>query len=289
MGTSGAYGGSTRQDWNRAHDLLAELPSGSDAGSDGQGQTEDPAIAELWATIADALAGEDPSLVGPAPTDTTFPLADLLPGPRGARGASGGGGGGGRRGGSVRGETRSAGRRGSGSSRTIRRGAARGGAALGAAYALRQGDAEALAEVGLNLDELRALSPTRQCMRILDTVLGESGHPDEHALRLAAAASIKEVLQSDQPPEEIDSLRGLVESFVFQIALVELQSELISGGITSPEAARRESRMRRWIERRVQLVQFPTRGRLPVSRFREAAAGLAQEAIRILRAGLQPA
>jgi hypothetical protein len=289
MGTSGAYGGSTRQDWTSAHDQLADLPAGTDGAPGGPGGEEDRPVADLWSTIGDALVGEDPILDGPAPTEDAYPLPELLPRRPAGRGSGGGGGRGGavRRGGPVRAETGSGGRRGSGSSRSIRRGAARGGAALGAAYALRQGDAPALADVGLDLDELRTLSPTRQCMRILDAVLGEGGHPDEHALRRATAAAIKEVLQSSQPPDEIDALRGLIENFVFQIALVELQSELTSGEVSPPDAARRESRMRRWIRRRVRLVQFPVQGRLPIARFREAAARLCQEAVRILRAGLQ--
>lgn len=291
MGTSGSYGGSSRQGWSSARDQVADLPGTPGAGSGGSDQAEDAAAADLWSTIADALADEDTALVGPLPTETTYPIADLLPrGPRVRSPAGGGsGGGGGVGGGLVRGETGSAGRRGSRSSRAIRRGAARGGAAIGAAYALRQGDAAALSELGLDLAELRVLSPTKQCMSILDAVLGEGGHPDEHALRRAVAGAIKEVLQSDAPPDEIETLRSFVANFVFQIALVELQGELTSGHVSAAESAQRESRIQRWLERRVRLLQFPTEGRLPITRFREAAAGLAQEAIRVLRAGLQPA
>ena len=288
MGHSGAYGGSTRQDWTSAHQQLGDLPAGT--GSDGSDGDADASMAELWSTIADALVADDPSLEGPEATEDTYPLADLLPPRPGGAGISsseGGGSGGGPRGGSARGQTGSSGRRGSGSSRRVRQGAARGGAALGAAYALREGDASALAALGLDLDDLRTLRPTRQCVRILDAVLGEGGHPDDYALRRAVAAAIKEVLQSDQPPDEIDAVRGLVANFVLQIALVELESELTSGQVAPSEAASRESRMRRWVRSRVRLVQFPTSGRLPIARFREAAARLAQEAIRILRAGLQ--
>lgn len=286
MGHSGAYGGSTRQNWTSAHEQLGDLPPSP--GADGSDDAADPAVAELWSTIAEALVDDDPSLAGPPLAEDTYPLADLLARRPVAGRPSGGGDSGGRRGGTVSGETGSTGRRGSGSSRTVRQGAARGGAALGAAYALRQGDAGALAAVGLDLDELRTLSPTRQCIRILDAVLGEGGHPDDYALRRAVATAIKEALQSDQPPDEVDALRGLVANFVLQIALVELESELASGQVAPSEAAHRESRMRRWIRSRVRLVQFPTSGRLPVTRFREAAARLSQEAIRILRAGLRP-
>jgi len=288
MGHSGAYGGSTRQNWTSAHQQLGDLPAKT--GSDGSDGDADPAVAELWSTIADALVDDDPSLAGPQATEDTYPLTDLLPRRPGVPGPSAGGGGGAsgrRRGGTVRGETGSTGRRGAGSSRSARQGAARGGAALGAAYALREGDAGALAAFGLDLEELRTLSPTRQCVRILDAVLGEGGHPDDYALRRAVAAAIKEVLQSVQPPDEVDALRGFVANFVLQIALVELEGELASGQVAPSEAASRESRMRRWIRSRVRLVPFPTSGRLPIARFREAAAQLSQEAIRILRAGFQ--
>jgi hypothetical protein len=169
------------------------------------------------------------------------------------------------------------------------RGAARGGTAIGGAYALLQGDAAALADLGLDLNELRNLSPRMQCARILDAVLGDGGHPDDAALRRAAAEELKAIILSGQPPSEIDALRGFVTHFVFQLCLVEIQRDITSGAMDSTQAARMEKRLLGYIDARVRLLDFPHQGRLPIARFKEAAAKLTQDAIRILRAGREAA
>jgi hypothetical protein len=278
MGMSGAYGGSGRQEWSDARDLIEDLPSSR--GGDGDGGADQP-VEDLLSAVAEALVGEDPELADPETTPAAPSLAELLPRPGTATGGGGGSGGGG----VVRGLTGSSGRRGSGSRRTVARGAARGGAVLGAGYALRRGDAAALSDLGLDLDELRALSPVRQCARILDAVLGEGSHPDEHALRKAATAALKEILVNAEPPGEADALRIFIANYLFQLALVELQAQLDSGTIAPDQAAEREHGIRRWAQRRVQVAQLPDAGRLTIVRFTALAAQLAREAVRILRAG----
>ena len=142
MGTSGAYGGSGRQDWTNAGEALADLPpDGPSAGGGGEG--DDSAVEDFWQGVADALAGEDPTLRRPLATDDPFPLASLLP-----RRTSGGGGGG-AAGGVGHGESGASGRTGVRSGRSVTRSAARGGAAIGGAFALRAGDAGPLGELGL--------------------------------------------------------------------------------------------------------------------------------------------
>ncbi len=294
MGTSGAYGGSQRKQWRQARDLFIQLPDAGSGDEDEHGQPapdpshpdqgpppdQDP-IDGLGHAVVEGLLDDDPTLLGPPPRDADFPLAALLPSrPRGG----GGGGGPGGAGGVVYGEGASAGRTGARSSRSVLRSAARGGAALGAGYALRRGDADALADAGLDLDELRQLSPRMQAARILDAVLGDPGHPDETALRRATAEQLKQILQGDPAPDEGSTLRGFIANLVFQLSLVELRSAIRSGALDASSAARRERRLWRWIERRVRRVSLPAVGRLATSAFRAVAAQMTQEAFSILRA-----
>lgn len=286
MGTSGAYGGSAGARWRRARDLLgdtaADAPGGGADSADGDVRpTDHDLLDDLGQAIGQALTGDDPDLGRPAPSPAAFPLPDILP--RRPQGGGGGGGGVGTAGSGARGTTGAAGRAGGGSRRRVLRGAARGGAALGSAYALRRGDAAALREFGLNLDDLRGLSPRMQCARILDAVLGDAGHPDEYALRQAAAEQVKAIILAETPPSEADSIRGFIASYVFQLCIVELRSALASGGLDAPSAARKEGRIRDWIARRVRKVQVPAQ--LAIDAFRSTAARVAHEAIRILRAG----
>ncbi len=282
MGTSGAYGGSGRQAWNDARQLLDDLPlpPGSDGNGEGDDSDESPdgsdaQVAGLAGALADALSGDDTTLRN-APAPLT--LGSLLP----HRGAGRGGGGGG--GGAISGESNGSGRTGGGSSRSVTRSAARGGATIGGAFALRSGNREALAEIGLDLDELRSLGPRSRCARILDAVLGEGGHPDEMALRTAAAEQLKAIITMDTPPTEAEALRGFVAAFVFQMALVELRSDLAKGVIDSATSARKEGRLRRYIRQRVSQLAVPAVGTLSIADFSAQADRLVREAIALLRA-----
>lgn len=284
MGTSGAYGGSGNQAWNNARQLLDDLPvPASSDGGDGSGDDggddadDDGALAGLAGALADALAGDDTTLGSPP---APFPLSGLLP----RRGPGGGGGGGGAPGGGIRGESGGAGRTGGGSRRSVARSAARGGAAIGGAYALRSGNREALAEIGLDLDELRGLGPRAQCARILDAVLGEAGHPDEMALKIAAGEQLKAIITMATPPTEADALRGFIAAFVFQMGLVELRADLAKGLIDSATATRKEGRLRRYLDQRAATLTVPTTGTMSITDFSAHANRLVGEAIALLRA-----
>lgn len=287
MGMSGAYGGTGGQGWDQARDLASDLPAPSSGdGSSGDSSSDEPdSIVDLWSAIADALIDENPDLQQPQPPATAYPIADLLPRRipsigRSSPDSSGSGGGG-----AIRGGSGPAGRSGSGSRRSVARGGARGGVALGAGYALRRGDAADLAEVGLDLDELRTLSPIRQRARILDAVLGEGAHPDEYALRKAASRALKEILQAEEPPSELAALEGFVANYIFELALVELKSQLDAGLLDPSQSVAQENRIRRWASKRVKLAKIATEGHLSISRFKSLAARLTGEALRILRAG----
>ena len=289
MGTSGVYGGSERQQWKSARQLLQGLLDQTDGGPVGGGSEDGNVINGLAAALCDALISDDPSLDGPPIEDDILDVAGFLPSRRaGALSAphSGLGSGGVPAGGVFHGSTGAVGRRGSGSSRTVTRSAARGGAVLAGGYALRARDASTLAELGLDLAKLEQASPRMQCAQILDAVLGDGGHPDEHALRVAAAEQLKAIILADEPPSPTEAIRGFIASFVFQLGLVELRSALRLSSIAVEAAVRIESRLHRWIERRVKQVQIPDVDRLVVRDFMGAAARLSQEAMRLLKTTL---
>lgn len=288
MGTSGSYGGSSRQAWRNARQLLLDIPSDSTAsGQHGKTPPEDINRLEPFCTaIGDALAGDDPALKDPVLDDELLSLDHILPRTRSSRPAVSGGGVGG---GFVSGKSQPAGRSGARSRRQIVRGAARGGTALSAAYAIRRGDAGALGDLGLDLNSLRSMSAVQQCAAILDEVLGEGGHPDEYALRRASLRSLKDVLLSDVPPDESDALRGFVVGYVYETALVELQSQLDARSIDANESARLERSIKHYLERSVSHASIQSTGRLTSSDFRKTAAQLTKQAIQIIRAATEAA
>ncbi|MFD8111045.1 MULTISPECIES: hypothetical protein [Streptomyces griseus group] len=276
MGTSGSYGGSGNADWKHTHDAFDALPvSGT-----GTQTPPDPAEGQqqLLDNILDALSTalhNDDADHGRPPT-SGYPLSALLASSRGgSRGGSGGAGGG----------TRTpTGRAGAGSRRQVIKGSARGAAALAGAYALRNGDAARLQELGLDLAELRTLRPFAQISRILQTVLGDAGHPDEAALRKAATRYVKAVLLDPEPPPQQDGLRGLVTEWIYELALVELGSEKAQGNLTAQEAITKQRMIRSWLERRLKKIGVPDTRRMTVQEFCATAAKVTGEALRMLRA-----
>jgi hypothetical protein len=283
LGSSGSYGGTSGQQWNQVRDLFDAVAPDAPAGGDDEAVDDaDPAagsspLSSIGAALADALAGDDADLTV---STSAVTLAALLPR---VRGASGGGGGSSGASG-VRGEGSGSGRTGGASKRSVARSASRGGAVLGSGYALRSGDRQALAGVGLDLDELRGLGPRSQCARILDAVLGGGGHPDETALRIAAAEQLKAIIMRESPPSEADALRGFIAAFVFQLFLIELRSELTSGTIDADMATKKEARIRRYLERRVARLNVATAGTMSIADFSGQANRLVREAIDLLRA-----
>lgn len=282
MGTSGAYGGSGKQSWGQVRTLFDALPE-DEAEADGPetGPPESPdaeSVEQLVEALGDALADDDTALT--QPSMTPIPLDNLLP----LAGGPGGTGGGGTGGGVVRGSSGGPGRVGARSQRSVSRGAARGGAAIGGAFALRAGDRAGLAELGLDLDELRGLGPRAQSARILDAVLGQGGHPDETALRTAAAEQLKVIVIQETPLSEADALRAFIAAYVFQMALVELRADLAKGVIDTQHAAKKEGRLKRYIEQRVSSLDVAIDGHWSITDFSTQAGRLVRETIALLRA-----
>lgn len=269
MGTSGSWGGSERQSWERARQLF-------DSAVGAQGDTGIPTLVQA---IADAPIDEDPAALNPVIAPEAEPL--ILPRSVRLRDQSGGGSGAGGAGG-VR--SSGTGRSGGGSRRSVGRSAGRGGLALGAAYALRRGDAAALGELGLDLTALEAMSPREQRLALLNATLGDANHPDEFALRRAADEFLKAILTSESVPEPVDLLRDFIARLIHNLGIVELMRQIDDGVVDAPAAAKKEKNIGAWITTRLRRETFKIQGSLvSLSEFQATAARLSATALTILR------
>jgi hypothetical protein len=285
MGTSGAWGGSQTQRWQQARQLLDQIPDSSSSDprprpdTDHPADLPPPAADALLDAIAAGLIGDDPSAAAD-PAGRLLPSLDALLGPRRPGRGRGGGGRG------VVGQSSRGGGGGGGSRRQLGRAAQRGGVAIGAAYALRRADAAALADVGLNLAELQAMSPRAQRMALLDAILGQPDHPDDVAVRRAADEQLRELLTTspDGDPDPLDLLRGFVSKLIHQVAIVELVDQLDRGAADQTAALRKERRIGEWIRARLRRERFGTTGALvALADFQRVAARLLATALSILR------
>ncbi|MFB8749060.1 hypothetical protein [Streptomyces parvulus] len=275
MGTSGSYGGSGSAEWSAAHDAFDALPGIGTGPADTLGLPDSqPFLDDVVQALATALNKDDADH-GTVPAGG-YPLSALIAPARGSGGGDGGGGAGGAAG---------PGRIGGGSQRQVLKGSSRGAAALAGAYALRNGDAAQLRELGLDFLELSGLPRRTQISRILQAVLGDAGHPDEAALRRATVKHVKDVLLAAEPPTPEDSLRGLVAEWIYELGLVELQSQKASDNLTPEAAVRKQGWLRSWLQRRVLHISVSDTRRMTVKQFTDTAARVTREALRILRAG----
>lgn len=287
MGTSGAYGGSNSAEWNEFREAWSDLGSGSTETSTGD---PDPAqspdylfeptqsasdLDRVGQALIDALWRDDPATRGKAVPTIPRPR---IPGRRGA-GAEGAGGAGAGQG------SAGAGRSGSRSTRQIIGGAARGGATIGAAYALRDRDAQRLSDYGLSLAEFDSLSPRARISRLVTLMIGDDGHPDDRAIRQAATEQVKKIVATEgEPPTATEAIKGFVSAYIFQLGLVELQDQITNGTLDGNEAVVRERMLRGWIDAKVRGLDIDASPALSANALHQAAADLAQRAVRVLRA-----
>lgn len=287
MGTSGAYGGSNSGEWNDFRDAWSDLGSGSIGASTSDSELNQPSdqlfepaqpasdLDRVGQALIDALWRDDPATRGN--------VVPTIPRPRvpGRRGAGAGGSGGTGAGGGSAG----AGRSGSRSTRQVIGGASRGGATIGAAYALRDRDAQRLADYGLSLAEFDSLSPRARISRLVTLMIGDDGHPDDRAIRQAATEQVKKIVATDgEPPTATEAIKGFVSAYIFQLGLVELQDQIINGTLDGNEAVVRERMLRGWIDAKVRGLDIDASPALSANALHQAAADLAQRAIRVLRA-----
>lgn len=184
MGTMGAWDGSNGK-WREVRELSEE-----------QLENDTPkippdlldALSDSLGAAADAPAGE---VDGGAPTAPTLYASPLPAGKTWSRSAParGGGGGGGGAGGG--------GRSGGGRRRSQAYAAGVGGNVLAAAMAYRSGDAQTLAALGLDLDELSSLSDLKRMNLILNALVGADGGIEDAELRRVNARVLREVFTKE--------------------------------------------------------------------------------------------
>ncbi len=227
MGTSGSFGGSGGKDANDLRDSLSEwLDDGSAEGKPADSEQHDGPPGPLE---------DSPRL------DLLRPTIRLLGRSGGGSGMGSGGGGSG----SGAGSGRSSG----GATRSVQRMSRAAGRAGGLASAYATGNRAALAEAGLNYDDLVALNdPLEVGTRIAKAALDsqsdgtiESGEEREIAAKLVAWII-------DQPPSVVptpdDIARKSIELIIAEVTLTEITDKLRSGVMDRQERSRTEQGVR---------------------------------------------
>lgn len=291
MGTCGAYGGSDSSAWKRVREEwggLGPAAGGEGGGGSSQGDASDLTTGPATSTelggaeydgftsaIAAALLGEDADArrrrVPPVALRSVLARRG---GGRGGGGSGGGGGGVGPRGG------------GSAGGRRITSQAGRGGAAIGAAAAYRDRDANALAEYGLTLAELDALTPRMRCARILDVAIGQAGHPDEQAMREASLAQIKGLVSGDENAASlspVEAVRDFIAELSIRLGLIELRDQILTNATSVALSRQREKGLRQWVKAKVGGLDLARYGQVSTGELHQLARQMAADVLRLLR------
>jgi hypothetical protein len=277
VGTSGSYGGSGKADWKKVRDTSRQT-FGGDGGGEGEPPPplqERPEFFELLQNIGDALRGDDAELRRPGGPGR-IPLSSVLAGGAALAGLP---------------RLGRPPRDGAAVGRPVIAGARRAGAAVGGGIALRQGNAEALAELGLDLDEIRSLSLPEQTERIIDQVFGATSDENEQAFREAAAIILYQLLETRDATVDYQAVirEGAVE-VVYRRALVEHHEQLMAGAASYDEVKDREAQLRGFISDLISAQ--PTLGeedRLPTpSECSQAMADVAAIVVNALREAKPP-
>lgn len=285
MGTSGVYGGSKKQTWERARSHFDRLLSDS----------TDASIPSFVQAIAQALTEEDPESLHPdssqqetLPYNQSIPLIFNEPGldissPNVSPTSLGGGNIGGKFGDILSSKSPTSGRKGIGSRRNVVRAARLGGSVLAAGYALQGKDQAELAKIGLRLDELQAMRPRQQRLVLLNAIIGDTTHPDDVALRKAADEFLKKIL-TDTPPTPLDAIRDFVVFLIVGLSMVEVKSQLDSGAVDIAEAIKKEKSVKEWIIARLSKEDFGLSNiTIGIAEFQQITARLMATALEILK------
>lgn len=266
MGTSGAYGGSAG--WSGIGDQTQEwLDSGAGAGSSGpggdggDGGDGDPADPPSHDDAPPSTPGDRPPI--------SPPLATLI-GRLGRRLATSRGGGSGGSGVGGGGAPRGAGTQGGGRGRSTARASSVGGRAAAGVYGLRGGQAGALGELGLSLDELRGLPRHEQAKRLLEAAMGPSGGVTESELRLANAELILWALNEESDPSPIDLANRWVVEYAWQVWITEAGPTIRAHAANGYDSRRVEDEMRAALEATVGASGLPDDRPLTASDFESA-------------------
>lgn len=234
MGTSASYGGSGGQGWTNARRAAGHL---------GRAPTRANAR-RAAAAAANALAGWE-DLPPDAPDETAAPTGNAQPArpPRppaplptlalaglpplrtlGTMPSAGARGGGRSRGAGGTGRIRT------GRSRSPRRAASAAARIAYAGYAAREGDAAALAAIGIDIADLTGRTPSQQCNVILNAILDLPRALQEQELRAASATTLIQLLTDDAVLPPNDVVRIFVSNYVVEIMTVEQSATLRESG-----------------------------------------------------------
>lgn len=238
MGTSGSFGGSGGTDAKDLRDNIAgwlDGDGGGFSGADGSDGSGDGADTGAPSNPAGGPAAGAPKIdLGPA--------VRLLFRSRGGRsdGPGGGGGGGGAGGG--------AGRSSGGVTRSVSRISRAAGRAGSLALAYSAGNRAALAQAGLNYDELRSLDPVAIGIRIVeaafeaktDSTLADAEERD------IVAEVVSWILEhpADRAPSPEDVVRKTIETTIAETALTEIAASLYDKGASFAERQSVEQQIR---------------------------------------------
>lgn len=116
-------------------------------------------------------------------------------------------------------------------------------------------------------------------------MIGDDGHPDDRAIRQAATEQVKKIVATDaETPTASEAIKGFISAYIFQLGLVELQNQIMNGTLDVAEALTRERMLRGWVEAKVRGLDIDATPALRANTLHQAAADLAQRAVRVLRA-----
>jgi hypothetical protein len=250
MGTSGAWTGTAGVAWNRVRNQLDDLLD--NPSRDGAEELLSPLLDAIdhddGQEPADSAPDAPPTPQAPMPTP---PAAAGGPRIRPRGGGRGGGGGGAVFGGSS-GQNR--GRKGR-SRRSSARASRVAGNVLAAGLALGRGDAGALRDLGLDLAELRGLSPMKQAQKILNVLVGTGGAVEENELRAANARALRQLLVEGL--SGADAVRVFVVEYVMQIYSSECGEASRNGTRPGQDSAEVERQLRSALKTRVGQLDVP--------------------------------
>jgi len=276
VGTQLAFGGSGSAPWENAADdvtLLDEIvppPQSDDGGAEDSGSDRNPQIDESIDRLIDhvitAIQAQEPRRPSTLPPYSPGSVRPSRYTPGGTRVRSG--------------TSKFVGTPRAG--RSAKLSAARGAAAVAAGAALARGDANTLAELGLNLQQLQDLSPREQQQAILDEIIGAPGHPDDEALRRAAHATLKEIAANPELTQD-DQIDYMLGAYVYEQALVELTSQHANRQLGRDIITKLERRMKPYIFKKAKHLVTGSSGYLSASQFIDRAAALVETVFAAMR------
>lgn len=269
MGTQLAYGGSGSAPWDDAAADAAAVDGGRAPanGDPGSGPEPDTNIDSLIDHVIDAIQAHETRPIPGA--STTYTPTSVRPSVYTSGGRS------------VRSGTSkfvSTPR----SGRSAKQSIGRGSAAVAAGNALIRGDAEALRELGLDLERLRDLSARERQQMILDEILGAPGHPDDEALRRATHETLK-AQAADPTMTQDDQIDFLLGSYVYEQTLVELTSQHARRELSRDAVRKFDERLKPAIFKKAKHMASGSGRYLSPALFIEKATGLVEAMLRVMR------